>query len=32
MPTFGTLELTRVVDRLPAMRDLDTEAWPLGNE
>jgi len=29
MPTFGTLELTRVVDRLPAMRDLDTEAWPL---
>ena len=29
MPTFGTLELTRVVDRLPAMRDLDTEAWAL---
>ena len=29
MPTFGTLELTRVVDRLPTMRDLDTEAWPL---
>ena len=29
MPTFGTLELGRVADRLPAMRDLDTEAWAL---
>jgi hypothetical protein len=29
MPTFGTLELTRVVDRLATMRDLDTEAWSL---
>jgi hypothetical protein len=29
MPTFGTLELPRVVDRLAAMRDLDTEAWTL---
>jgi acetoacetate decarboxylase len=29
MPTFGTLELTGVVDRLPTMRDLDTAAWPL---
>ena len=29
MPTFGTLELPRVVDRLPTMRDLDTEAWLL---
>jgi len=29
MPTFGTLELTSVVDRLATVRDLDTEAWPL---
>ncbi len=29
MPTFGALELDRVVDRLPAVRDLDTEAWLL---
>ncbi len=29
MPTFGTLELPTVVDRLPAVRDLDTEAWSL---
>ena len=29
MPTFGTLELTTVVDRLATMRDLDTEAWSL---
>lgn len=29
MPTFGTLETGRVADRLPAMRDLDTEAWAL---
>jgi hypothetical protein len=29
MPTFGALELSGVVDRLAAMRDLDTEAWPL---
>ena len=29
MPTFGTLELTAVVDRLATMRDLDTEAWSL---
>ena len=29
MPTFGTLELTSVVDRLATMRDLDTEAWSL---
>lgn len=29
MPTFGTLELTGVVDRLPTMRDLETEAWTL---
>jgi hypothetical protein len=29
MPTFGTLELGGVVDRLPTMRDLDTEAWTL---
>ena len=27
MPTFGTLELTAVVDRLATVRDLDTEAW-----
>jgi hypothetical protein len=29
MPTFGTLELPAVADRLPAVRDLDTEAWTL---
>ena len=29
MPTFGTLELPSVVDRLATMRDLDTEAWSL---
>lgn len=29
MPTFGTLELTGVVDRLATLRDLDTEAWTL---
>jgi hypothetical protein len=29
MPTFGTLELPAVVDRLATMRDLDTEAWTL---
>src|SRR5262245_27095104 len=29
MPTFGTLELPRVVDCLAAMCDLDTEAWTL---
>src|SRR5215510_1373698 len=29
MPTFGTLELTGVVDRLPTMPDLDTGAWSL---
>ena len=29
MPTFGALELSSVVDHLPAMRDLDTEAWSL---
>jgi Acetoacetate decarboxylase (ADC) len=29
MPTFGTLELTSVVDRLATMPDLDTEAWSL---
>jgi hypothetical protein len=29
MPTFGTLELPAVVDRLATMRDLDTEAWSL---
>jgi hypothetical protein len=29
MPTFGTLELPSVVDRLATMRDLDTEAWLL---
>ena len=29
MPTFGALELTAVVDRLPTVRDLDTEAWSL---
>jgi Acetoacetate decarboxylase (ADC) len=29
MPTFGTLELTSVVDRLATMLDLDTEAWSL---
>jgi len=29
MPTFGALELSRVADRLPSMRDLDTEAWML---
>ena len=29
MPTFGTLEVASVVDRLATMRDLDTEAWPL---
>ena len=29
MPTFGTLEVAGVVDRLATMRDLDTEAWPL---
>ena len=29
MPTFGALELTAVADHLPAMRDLDTEAWSL---
>jgi hypothetical protein len=29
MPTFGTLELPSVVDRLATMPDLDTEAWTL---
>jgi hypothetical protein len=29
MPTFGTLELTAVVDRMATVRDLDTEAWSL---
>jgi hypothetical protein len=29
MPTFGTLELTTVTPRLPAMPHLDTEAWTL---
>jgi Acetoacetate decarboxylase (ADC) len=29
MPLFGGLELARVADRLPALRDLDTEAWTL---
>ena len=29
MPTFGTLELPGVVQRLATMRDLDTEAWTL---
>jgi hypothetical protein len=29
MPTFGTLELATVVDRLATVRDLDTEAWSL---
>jgi hypothetical protein len=29
MPTFGTLELPAVADRLPTVRDLDTEAWTL---
>lgn len=29
MPTFGALELTTVAGRLPTVRDLDTEAWPL---
>jgi len=29
MPTFGTLELPTVVDRLAIVRDLDTEAWSL---
>jgi hypothetical protein len=29
MPTFGALELPAVVDRLPTVRDLDTEAWTL---
>jgi Acetoacetate decarboxylase (ADC) len=29
MPTFGALELPTVVDRLPSVRDLDTEAWSL---
>ena len=27
MPLFGTLELPAVVERLPLLRDLDTEAW-----
>ena len=29
MPTFGTLEVTAVADRLATVRDLDTEAWAL---
>ncbi len=29
MPLFGTLELTAVASRLPALRDLDTEVWSL---
>jgi hypothetical protein len=29
MPTFGTLELPAVLQRLATMRDLDTEAWTL---
>ncbi|HEY7203642.1 MAG TPA: acetoacetate decarboxylase family protein [Methylomirabilota bacterium] len=29
MPTFGTLELGDVTDRLATMPDLDTEAWTL---
>jgi Acetoacetate decarboxylase (ADC) len=29
MPTFGTLELATVIDRLATVRDLDTEAWSL---
>ena len=29
MPTFGTLELSGIVDRLATMPDLDTEAWSL---
>ena len=29
MPTFGALELATVADQLPAMSDLDTEAWTL---
>jgi hypothetical protein len=29
MPTFGALELGTIADHLPAMRDLDTEAWTL---
>jgi len=29
MPTFGTLELPGVVERLATLRDLDTEAWSL---
>ena len=29
MPTFGTLEVAGLVDRLATMRDLDTEAWTL---
>jgi acetoacetate decarboxylase len=29
MPTFGALELTTVLGRLPTVPDLDTEAWSL---
>lgn len=29
MPTFGTLELSTVRDRLVTVRDLDTQAWSL---
>ena len=29
MPLFGALTLPTVVAHLPAVRDLDTEAWPL---
>ena len=29
MPLFGALELERAAPRLPALRDLDTEAWTL---
>ena len=29
MPVFGELELATIADSLPAMRDLDTEAWEL---
>jgi hypothetical protein len=29
MPLFGTLALDTVADRLPVLRDLDTEAWTL---
>jgi hypothetical protein len=29
MPSFGALELATVVDHLPSLRDLDTEAWSL---